>query len=108
MTRNKIARGCEVRVAEIGEDGAFFVQPFSTTSRNISVTERIPGWLYAYQSRTVGGSTTYSDRSDQLVQCDAKIGGLTKRGGSPPAAHFRGGPRYLRPCGMRFTGGPPR
>jgi hypothetical protein len=71
MTTEKIARGCELRVAEIGADGVpgeFVTLPFSTSSRNISVTERVPGRLYAYQGRTMGGSTTYSDWSDQIVQ----------------------------------------
>lgn len=71
ISTEKISRGCEVRVAEIGEDGApgeFVILPFSTSSRNISVTARVPGKLYAYQGRTMGGSTTYSDWSDVVVQ----------------------------------------
>ncbi|MEO5912813.1 MAG: hypothetical protein ABIS50_01175 [Luteolibacter sp.] len=71
VSTERIARGCEIRVAEIGEDGApgeFRILPFSTSSRNIAVTGLIPGKLYAYQGRTVGGSTTYSDWSDLLVQ----------------------------------------
>ncbi|MEO5712910.1 MAG: hypothetical protein ABIT37_05420 [Luteolibacter sp.] len=71
MSTESIARGCEVRVAEIGEDGApgeFRPVVFSTSSRRIPVTALVPGKLYAYQGRTLGGSTTYSDWSDQLVQ----------------------------------------
>lgn len=71
ISTESISRGCEIRVAEIGEDGApaeFRSLPFSTTSRNIPVTELVPGRLYAYQGRNVGGSTTYSDWSDQVIQ----------------------------------------
>ena len=65
-----IARGCEIRVAEIGADGApgdFRPTFFSTSSRNIAIEALTPGKLFAYQGRTVGGSTTYSDWSDQIV-----------------------------------------
>ncbi len=67
----KISRGCELRVAEVGDDGApgeFRTLPFSTSSRNILVRDLEPGKLYAYQVRTVGGSTTYSDWSDLVVK----------------------------------------
>ncbi len=71
LSTEKISRGCEIRMAEIGDDGApgeFRILPFSTSSRNISVLSLIPGKMYAYQGRTVGGSTTYSDWSDVVVQ----------------------------------------
>lgn len=71
MSTESIARGCEVRVAEIGADGApgeFRAPLFSTSSRNIVIPDLVPGALFAYQGRTVGGSTTYSDWSDLLVQ----------------------------------------
>ncbi len=71
MSTESIARGCEVRVAEVGEDGApgeFRSLPFSSSSRNILVPGLTPGKLYAYQARTLGGSTAYSDWSDLVVQ----------------------------------------
>ena len=71
LSTESISRGCQVRVAEIGADGApgEFREPvFSTSSRNISVPELIPGKLFAFQGRTMGGSTTYSDWSDLTVQ----------------------------------------
>lgn len=71
MTTETIARGHEIRVAEVdeyGTPGEFRMLPFSTSSRNILVGGLIPGKLYAYQGRTVGGSTNYSDWSDQIVQ----------------------------------------
>ena len=71
LTTESISRGCQVRVAEIGPDGApgEFREPvFSTSSRNISVLELIPGKLFAFQGRTMGGTTTYSDWSDLTVQ----------------------------------------
>ncbi|MES2661092.1 MAG: hypothetical protein V4689_20890 [Verrucomicrobiota bacterium] len=71
LTADSNARGYEVRVAEVAEDGtpgAFRLPVFATGSRNISVPDLTPGKLYAYQGRALGGSTTYSDWSDQLVQ----------------------------------------
>jgi hypothetical protein len=71
LSTESIARGCEIRVAEIGADGApgeFRPAVFSTSSRNISIVGLTPGTLYAYQGRTMGGSTTYSDWSDLIVQ----------------------------------------
>jgi hypothetical protein len=71
MTTESIARGCEIRVAEIGADGApgvFRTPLFSTSSRNVAVPDLVPGALFAFQGRTVGGSTTYSDWSDLIVQ----------------------------------------
>ncbi len=71
MTTEGIARGCEVRFAEIFEDGRigeFQPAVFSSSSRNISVPNLIPGKLYVFQGRTMGGTTTYSDWSDQQVQ----------------------------------------
>lgn len=71
MTTESIARGCEIRVAEIGADGApgeFRPPMFSTSSRNVAVPGLVPGTLFAFQGRTVGGSTTYSDWSDLIVQ----------------------------------------
>ena len=72
MSREKVARGCEIRVAEIGADekapGEFRAPLFSMSSRNVPVPNLIPGALFAFQGRTVGGSTTYSDWSDLIVQ----------------------------------------
>jgi hypothetical protein len=59
--------GCEVRVAEIGVPGEFRPAVFSTSSHNISITDLPPGSLCAYQVRLMGGSTTFSDRSDQII-----------------------------------------
>ncbi len=64
-------RGTEVRVAEIGEGGVpgpFRPVVFSTSSRNIVVGDLLPGKLYAFRGRNLGGSTAYSDWSDQIVQ----------------------------------------
>ena len=71
LTTESISRGCQVRVAEVLEDGALgeFREPvFSTSSRNISVPELAPGKLFGFQGRTMGGTTTYSDWSDLTVQ----------------------------------------
>jgi hypothetical protein len=71
LSTESISRGCELRVAEIDAEnkpGEFRVLPFSTSSRNIPVTALVPGRLYAFQGRNVGGSTTYSDWSDVVVQ----------------------------------------
>jgi len=71
LSTESVARGCEVRVAEVndtGTPGDFRPVVFSTSSRNIAIGALIPGKLYAYQGRTLGGSTTYSDWSDQIVQ----------------------------------------
>lgn len=70
LSTESISRGCEIRVAEIGEDGApgtYRQAVFSTTSRNIPIVDLAPGKLFACQGRTVGGSNTYSDWSDQIV-----------------------------------------
>lgn len=71
MSTEKNVRGCELRVAEIGPDGVigeFRPVVFSTSSRNISISGLTPGVLYAYQGRTLGGTTVYSDWSDQITQ----------------------------------------
>jgi hypothetical protein len=71
LSTERVARGCEVQVAEIGPDGApgeFRPIVFSTSSRNVMIAALTPGLLYAYRGRTVGGSTTYSDWSDLVVQ----------------------------------------
>lgn len=71
ISTESIARGCEIRVAEItaeGAPGVFRPVVFSTSSRNIPIETLTPGKLYAFQGRTMGGSTTYSDWSDQIVQ----------------------------------------
>ncbi|MES2474894.1 MAG: hypothetical protein V4640_03870 [Verrucomicrobiota bacterium] len=70
LSTERNSRGTEVRVAEVNEDGTlgpFRPILYSTSSRNIGITDLIPGKLYAYQGRNVGGSTTYSDWSDLLV-----------------------------------------
>lgn len=64
-------RGCELKVAEVDEQGTpgpFRPVIFSTSSRNIAVDDLTPGKVYAYIGRSLGGSTTYSDWSDQVTQ----------------------------------------
>lgn len=71
ISTESISRGCEIRVAPIGPDGApgvFRPAVFSTTSRNVPIGNLTPGNLFAFQGRTMGGSTTYSDWSDLIVQ----------------------------------------
>jgi hypothetical protein len=69
-TENNV-RGCEVKVAELDENGTpgeFRPVVFSTSSRNIAVNELTPGKMYVIMGRTLGGATTYSDWSDQVAQ----------------------------------------
>jgi hypothetical protein len=71
LSREKVARGCEIRVAEIGPDGApgeFRTPFFSSSSRNVQVQNLVPGGLFALQGRTMGGSTGSSDWSDVIIQ----------------------------------------
>jgi hypothetical protein len=71
LTTESTSRGSEVRVAPISEDGTpgpFGPAVYSTSSINILIEGLIPGVLYAYQGRNLGGATTYSDWSDILVQ----------------------------------------
>lgn len=71
ISTESVARGSEIRAALIDEDnkpGEFMATVFSTSSRNIVVPNLIPGRLYLYQGRTLGGTTTYSDWSDPSVQ----------------------------------------
>jgi hypothetical protein len=71
LSAEKNARGCEVQVAEVDEQGTpgpFRPAVYSSSSRNIAVNDLTPGRLYAYQGRCLGGTTTYSDWSDQVVQ----------------------------------------
>ncbi|MGL4401109.1 MAG: hypothetical protein ACRCXD_14660 [Luteolibacter sp.] len=71
LTREKVARGCEIRVAEIGADGApgeFRTPFFNSSSQNVKVENLVPGALFALQGRTMGGSTGASDWSDVTIQ----------------------------------------
>lgn len=71
LSREQVARGCEIRVAEIGPEGApgeFRTPFFSSTSRNVKVENLVPGALFAIQGRTMGGSTGSSDWSDVVIQ----------------------------------------
>lgn len=71
LSREKVARGTEIRVAEIGPDGApgeFRTPFFSSTSRNVKVPNLVPGALFALQGRSMGGSTGSSDWSDVIIQ----------------------------------------
>lgn len=70
-TADRNARGYEVIVAEIDENGT--AGPFRpavtrTSSRNIPIADLTPGKLYAYQGRAIGGATDFSDWSDVVVQ----------------------------------------
>ena len=61
----------EVMVAELDESGApgpYRAAVIRTSSRNIPVNDLVPGKLYAFQGRAVGGATGFSDWSDVLVQ----------------------------------------
>ncbi len=51
-----------------GKPGEFMPVAFSTSSRSIAVPNLIPGRLYLYEGRTLGGTTSYSDWSDPSVQ----------------------------------------
>jgi hypothetical protein len=71
LSTERTSRGSEVIVAEVGEDGApgpFRPPVFSTSSRNIVIPNLLPGKLYAFQARNMGGTTSNSDWSDQVVQ----------------------------------------
>lgn len=71
VTREKAARGCEIRVAQVGSDGApgeFRAPFFSGTTRNVKVENLVPGALFALQARAMGGSTGSSDWSDVIIQ----------------------------------------
>jgi hypothetical protein len=71
ISSDKSSRGTEVRVAEIdasGAPGPYRPAVASTSSRNISILDLVPGQMYAYQGRNFGGSTTYSDWSDVRMQ----------------------------------------
>ena len=71
MGTQNAARGCEVRAAELdaeGKPGEFMPTVFSTSSRNIIVAGLVPGHLYLFQGRNLGGTTTYSDWSDPIQQ----------------------------------------
>lgn len=71
LTREKVARGCEIRVAEIGADGApgeFRPPFFNSSSRNVKVENLVPGASFALLGRTMGGSTWASDWSDVIIQ----------------------------------------
>lgn len=73
VTLSKVinSRCQELRVAEMLEDGT--MRPFETVglftdSRNIPVNGQVPGKLYAYQGRAIGGSTGYSDWSNVVTR----------------------------------------
>ncbi len=71
LSAEKASRGSEVRVAEVdasGTPGPYRPVVSRTSSRNIPITELVPGQLYAYQGRNFGGATTYSDWSDVIIQ----------------------------------------
>ena len=71
LSTQSIVRSCEVRSALVddeGKPGEFLPSVVSTSSRNITVPNLIPGRLYLHQGRTIGGTTTFSDWSDPTVQ----------------------------------------
>ena len=47
--------------------GQFVSVGLFTNLRNIPVNDRIPGRLYAFQGRAIGGLTGYSDWSDLVT-----------------------------------------
>lgn len=61
-------RGTEVAGAEDGAPGEFRPVVFSTSSRNIVLGDLVPGKLYVFRGRNLGGTTTYSDWSDLVTQ----------------------------------------
>jgi hypothetical protein len=64
------SRCLELQVALIGEDGVqgpFVNVGLFTSSRNIPVNNQLPGRMYAYQGRAIGGLTGYSDWSDVVT-----------------------------------------
>lgn len=63
----KNARCYELNIAALddaGSPGAWQTGGLHTSSRNMSVPNLVPGKLYLYQARAIGGSTGYSDWSD--------------------------------------------
>ena len=63
------ARCYEINVAlmdEEGKQGAWENGALVTASRNMSVNNLIPGKLYVFQTRAIGGSTGFSDWSDPV------------------------------------------
>lgn len=64
------SRCLELQVAEIGEDGIpgpFVSVGLFSNSRKIPVNNQIPGRMYGYQGRAIGGLTGYSDWSDVVT-----------------------------------------
>lgn len=70
-TADPNARGYEVIVAEIDENGtagSFRPAVTRSSSRNIPIDALTPGKLYAFKGRAIGGATDFSDWSDVVVQ----------------------------------------
>ena len=64
------SRCMELQVAEVAEDGTpgpFASVGLFTNSRNIPVNNQVPGRMYGYQGRAIGGLTGYSDWSDVVT-----------------------------------------
>jgi hypothetical protein len=71
LSSEPVARGSEVRLAEAAEDGTlgeFRPAVFNTNSRKNTLGDLIPGKLYAYQGRLMGGSMMHSEWSDLVIQ----------------------------------------
>ncbi len=71
ITPDRNAHGNEIIVAEMDESGApgpFRPAVTRTSSRNIPIDALVPGKLYAFQGRAIGGVTGFSDWSDVVVQ----------------------------------------
>jgi len=70
LSRVANSRCMELQVALIGENGLpgpFEIVGLFTDSRNIPVNNQIPGRMYGYQGRAIGGLTGYSDWSDVVT-----------------------------------------
>jgi hypothetical protein len=66
----KNSRCVELQMAEIKPDGSpatFTSVGLFTNSRNIPADNLVPGKLYAFQGRAIGGLTGYSDWSDVVT-----------------------------------------
>ena len=71
ITADSNSRCFEIIVAEVDDTGApgpYREPVIHTGSVNIPVANLVPGKLYAYQGRAIGGLTGFSDWSDVLVQ----------------------------------------
>jgi hypothetical protein len=71
VTAIRNAKTYEVQVAVLGPDntpGTFVTVAIVTSSRNIPAGNLIPGTVYLFQVRAIGGLTGASDWSDAVMQ----------------------------------------